>query len=164
MDKGVSQRIILRRLLPGITVYSVLFIYLFSFGAITSLSLAHSLCLFTSSPFLLLVKLNPFYLCSLPGEPQLLLHVGPRFYMFRSGLSPGVHQTFLTPGISTWLFHIYVKGTMKTPYHTQDCLPFPSSKLAPLWASLIAQLVKNPPAMQETPVQFLGWEDLLEKG
>jgi len=31
-------------------------------------------------------------------------------------------------------------------------------------ASLIAQLVKNPPAMQETPVQFLGQEDLLEKG
>ena len=30
-------------------------------------------------------------------------------------------------------------------------------------ASLIAQLVKNPPAMQETVVQFLGWEDLLEK-
>ena len=28
----------------------------------------------------------------------------------------------------------------------------------------IAQLVKNPPAMQETPVQFLGWEDPLEKG
>ena len=33
-----------------------------------------------------------------------------------------------------------------------------------LWAPLIAQLVKNLPAMQETPVQFLGWEDLLEKG
>ena len=31
-------------------------------------------------------------------------------------------------------------------------------------ASLIAQLVKNPPAMQETEVQFLGQEDLLEKG
>ena len=31
-------------------------------------------------------------------------------------------------------------------------------------ASLIAQLVKNPPAMQETLVQFLGWEDPLEKG
>ena len=30
-------------------------------------------------------------------------------------------------------------------------------------ASLIAQLVKNLPAMQETPVQFLGQEDLLEK-
>ena len=28
----------------------------------------------------------------------------------------------------------------------------------------IAQLVKNPPAMQETLVQFLGREDPLEKG
>ena len=31
-------------------------------------------------------------------------------------------------------------------------------------ASLIAQLVKNPPAMQETPFWFLSWEDPLEKG
>ena len=31
-------------------------------------------------------------------------------------------------------------------------------------ASLIAQLVKNIPAMQETLVRFLGWEDPLEKG
>ena len=30
-------------------------------------------------------------------------------------------------------------------------------------ASLVAQLVKNPPAMQETWVQSLGWEDPLEK-
>ena len=28
----------------------------------------------------------------------------------------------------------------------------------------MAQLVKNPPAMPETWVQFLGWEDPLEKG
>ena len=32
------------------------------------------------------------------------------------------------------------------------------------WASLVAQLVKNLPAMQETWVQSLGWEDSLEKG
>ena len=32
------------------------------------------------------------------------------------------------------------------------------------WASLVAQLVKNPPAIQETWVQSLGWEDSLEKG
>ena len=32
------------------------------------------------------------------------------------------------------------------------------------WASLVAQLVKNPPEMQETRVQSLGWEDPLEKG
>ena len=29
---------------------------------------------------------------------------------------------------------------------------------------MIAQLVKNPPTMQETPVPFLGLEDPLEKG
>ena len=38
-------------------------------------------------------------------------------------------------------------------------LPYGSSR-----ASLVAQLVKNPPAMQETPVQFLDREDPLEKG
>ena len=32
------------------------------------------------------------------------------------------------------------------------------------WASLVAQMVKNLPAMQETPIRFLGWEDPLEKG
>ena len=31
-------------------------------------------------------------------------------------------------------------------------------------ASGVAQTVKNPPAMQETQVQSLGWEDPLEKG
>ena len=32
------------------------------------------------------------------------------------------------------------------------------------WASLMAQMVKNPPAMQETWVRSLGWEDPLEEG
>ena len=32
-----------------------------------------------------------------------------------------------------------------------------------MWASLIAQLVKNLPAVQEIRVRFLGWEDPLEK-
>ena len=32
------------------------------------------------------------------------------------------------------------------------------------WVSLGAQLVKNPSAIQETPVQFLGQEDPLETG
>ena len=60
------------------------------------------------------------------------------------------------------------------------CMVFPnmtvltSQTRGPMWglsqfssvlrASLIGQLVTNPPAMQETLVQFLGWEDLLEKG
>ena len=40
------------------------------------------------------------------------------------------------------------------------CLP----KLIAKKVTLIAQLVKNPPEMQETPVQFLGGEDPLGKG
>ena len=50
------------------------------------------------------------------------------------------------------------------------CVPLASAQFfysmnyIALWASVIAQLVKNPPAMQETPVQSLGWEDPLEKG
>ena len=32
------------------------------------------------------------------------------------------------------------------------------------WASLVVQLVKSLPAMQETWVQSLGWENPLEKG
>ena len=32
------------------------------------------------------------------------------------------------------------------------------------WVSLVAHLVKNPPAMRETRVQSLVWEDPLEKG
>ena len=31
-------------------------------------------------------------------------------------------------------------------------------------ASLVVQMVKNLPAVQETQAQFLGWEDPLEKG
>ena len=34
----------------------------------------------------------------------------------------------------------------------------------PIWASLVAQMVKNPPAMRDTWVQSLSWEDLPEKG
>ena len=36
--------------------------------------------------------------------------------------------------------------------------------LSSILASRVAQLVKNPPAMWETWVQSLGWEDPLEKG
>ena len=32
------------------------------------------------------------------------------------------------------------------------------------WASQVTQMVKNLPAMQETWVQSLGWEDSLERG
>ena len=65
-------------------------------------------------------------------------------------LSPAVFQTqdFF------FFFHFYF---------ILECLGgnFPISSRG---ASLVAQMVKNPPAMQETQVQSLGQEDPLEKG
>ena len=56
------------------------------------------------------------------------------------------------------------KQTNKQKTHTQQILVdwgnIPSHTV---WASLVAQLVKNPPAMQESPIQFPGREDPLEK-
>ena len=40
-----------------------------------------------------------------------------------------------------------------------DRLPIPV-----FWASLVSQIVNNPPTMRETWVQSLGWEDPLEEG
>ena len=47
------------------------------------------------------------------------------------------------------------------PFFTGEGIGYP---LQYSWTSLVAQLVKNPPAMQETWVQSLGWDDPLEKG
>ena len=44
---------------------------------------------------------------------------------------------------------------------TEEGIGYP---LQDSWASLVAQLVKNPPAMKDTPVQFPGREYLVEKG
>ena len=60
-------------------------------------------------------------------------------FVFEDGSHPG--QSFLLPDFPP----------------IRRCFP---SRLA----SLLTQLVKNTPAMQETPVRFLGQEDLLEKG
>ena len=48
----------------------------------------------------------------------------------------------------------------------EECLwsAFPIPEEGILGASLVAQMVKNPPAMQESWVPSLGWEDPLEKG
>ena len=43
-------------------------------------------------------------------------------------------------------------------------VPICSAVFHRIWASLVAQTVKNPPGVQETQVQSLGLEDPLEKG
>ena len=49
------------------------------------------------------------------------------------------------------MFSVYIEVIFKTIILEEE-------------ASLVAQLVKNPPAMWETWDQSLGWEDPLEKG
>ena len=46
----------------------------------------------------------------------------------------------------------------------EETQPIIKAASVSMGTSLVAQLVKNLPAMQETPVRFLGWEDPLEKG
>ena len=49
------------------------------------------------------------------------------------------------------------------PYTLPPLMPS-SYPLQYSWAFLVAQLVKNLPAIRETWVRSLGWEDPLEKG
>ena len=44
------------------------------------------------------------------------------------------------------------------------CPSLPHPPWWKIWASLVAQMVKNLPAMRETQVRSLGWEDALKKG
>ena len=62
-----------------------------------------------------------------------------------------IHLCEIHPCFCTWM-------------HTTAVCSFLLLWSIPLRASLVAQLVKNPPAMRETWVQSLGQEDLLEKG
>ena len=59
--------------------------------------------------------------------------------------------------------HIQTKLFIKFLFYIEDNLPT-ILILQKKGASLVAQMVKNPPAMQEIWVQSLGWEDPLEKG
>ena len=55
-------------------------------------------------------------------------------------------------------------GTWPHDWTTTTSIIMTGGQTSHYRASLVAQTVKNPPAMQETWVQPLGWEDSLEKG
>ena len=80
-----------------------------------------------------------------------------------------------------YVWHIWFLSNRKQKCWKGHCCPFEGSLAlqSPVFfplidcllhagpylrTSLVAHLVKNPPAMQETQVQFLGWEDPLEEG
>ena len=55
-------------------------------------------------------------------------------------------------------------GVVSQPWSLVQCNTVFEYILPQLRASLVAQLVKNPPAMWKIWVRSLGWEDALEKG
>ena len=81
--------------------------------------------------------------CSLPGSS-----------------AHGIFQARITGGVCHFLFQgiFLAQGWSSISYVSCIAGRFFTD------SSLVVQLVKNPPAVQETPVQFLGWEDSLEKG
>jgi len=97
----------------------------------------------------------------------------------RNGIFPaisinkGYHQ-WLQPSNVSWQGASLIAQLVKNHCNAGDPGSIPGSGRStgegigyPLqysWASLVAQLVKNPPAMRETWVWSLGWEDPLEKG
>ena len=93
--------------------------------------------------------------CPLPGnlsDPGIELG---------SLMSPALAGRFFTTG-ATWKAYtsLYFRLTRRGKCNVNCGL----SQISTPPALLLAQLVKNPPAKQETWVRSLGWEDPLEKG
>ena len=74
----------------------------------------------------------------------------------------------LSTGLKSSAFLISVSSVLNFSWHKHylGCLIKMQITLSfrTFWASLVAQLVKSPPAMWETRVRSLSWEDPLEKG
>ena len=79
-----------------------------------------------------------------------------------SVLPMNIHNWF--PLGLTGLISLQSKGLFKSLLQHHSSKASILWPMHPIWASLVAQLVKNPPAVWETWVWFLGWEDPLEKG
>ena len=77
---------------------------------------------------------------------------GQRYFRYMFYQYSSLSSLYICCYFSDWIFWIISWGVKIT--YGSICMG----------ASLAVQLVKNPPTMQETPVQFLGGEDPLEKG
>ena len=66
---------------------------------------------------------------------------------------------YMTQSIENSIYRKFQNPKIIYSVRSQYCI-----YLVDKWASLVAQLVKNPPAMQETLARFLGSENPLKKG
>ena len=91
----------------------------------------------------------------------------PRGQTLVSCIAGGFFTVWATERPSSWAkFYLYPKKFLSTSakYLQRKHLSDFTLITHPNIISLIAQLLKNPPVMQETWVRYLGWEDPLEKG
>ena len=95
----------------------------------------------------------------------------PKYWSFSFSISPSNEYSGLISFRIDWFDLLAVQRTLKRLLHHHGskaailwCLAFFMVQLTSIWASLVAQLVKNSPAMQETWVRSLGCKDPLEKG
>ena len=95
----------------------------------------------------------------------------PEYWSYSFRINPSNYYSGLVSFGMDWFDDLAVQGTLK------NLLQHHSSKASILWCSaffivqlshplgsLVAQLIKNLPAMWETWVRSLNWEDSLEKG
>ena len=98
------------------------------------------------------------------------LHIRwPKYWRF--SISPSSEDLGLLSFRIDWFGLLAVQRTLKRllQHHGSKaailwCLAFFMVQLTSIWASLVAQLVKNSPAMQETWVRSLGCKGPLETG
>ena len=95
----------------------------------------------------------------------------PKYWSFRFSISASNEYSGLIFFRIDWFDLLAIQGTFKSllQHHASKTLilqgtAFFMIQLSHLWASLVAQLVKNTPAVWETWVWSLGWEHPLEKG
>ena len=117
-------------------------------------------CLFTTEG-----EEKEFFRASMPAAPAQLGWAAPRSSRFQKGNDSLVFPFGKPFLIQSKLFFFFKQWALRLvklnshfyyKYFLTPCLQS--------WASLVAQLVKNLPAVQETWVWSLGWEDPLEKG
>ena len=100
------------------------------------------------------------FLCSLFHLNSTgLIHISQTF---RTYFDLNLHtHSFLLPSLS-WIFsHFPLNSDVLSESNLNNTSLQTSLEM---WASLVAQLVKNPPAMWKTWVRFLDWENPVEKG
>ena len=79
------------------------------------------------------------------------------FFSRKPSLTPELVQ------VVPWCSHPLGHPPHPSLAHSGSSLPGDGSDSPTTWASLVAQMVQNPSAIQETRVQSLGWEGPLEE-